>query len=136
LKQAVGISSRLRRIINWTLWRGRPPLKRKKTRSNTQSTSRICGRISHSMSYSPPLLWKREREKVKRYHDYVGRTVINRTDCRLLGNHSRRAGLKKGADIAVGDWSPQKKLNCRKKKDTVHRCCKHSPRKEGKVTHC
>jgi hypothetical protein len=30
VKRAVGISSRLRRIRNWTLWRGRPPPKRKK----------------------------------------------------------------------------------------------------------
>jgi hypothetical protein len=30
VKQAVGISSELREITNWTLWRGRPPSKRKK----------------------------------------------------------------------------------------------------------
>jgi hypothetical protein len=30
VKQAVGMSSRLRKVRNWTLWRVRPPSKRKK----------------------------------------------------------------------------------------------------------
>jgi hypothetical protein len=52
----------------------------------------------------------------------------------LSGNRSGRAGLKEGADVAVREWSPQKKPNHRKEGDIDHRRCKHSPQKKGRVT--
>jgi hypothetical protein len=53
-KQVVRISSGLWRMMEWTLWRGRPPLRRRK-RGYTLSKSQRCGSTNHSRSYGPPL---------------------------------------------------------------------------------
>jgi hypothetical protein len=48
-KQVVRTPNRLWKLRKWTLWRGRPPLKRKK-RDRVWSKSRISGNTGHSMS--------------------------------------------------------------------------------------
>jgi hypothetical protein len=58
-----GMSSGFREIRKWTLWRGRPPPKRKK--KSFLSKSRICVITGHSRSYSPTVGRERGREVEK-----------------------------------------------------------------------
>jgi hypothetical protein len=52
VKQATGMSSGLRNMRNWTLWRARPPPTRKT--GCTRNKSQRCGSTGHSRSYDPP----------------------------------------------------------------------------------
>jgi hypothetical protein len=48
------------------------------------------------------------------------------------------SALKEGAVVAVEEGTPQeeKKLSHRKEGETIHRRCKHGPRKKRKVIYC
>jgi hypothetical protein len=70
-KQIVGTPSGLRKIRKWTLWRGRPPPKRKKEFVYGVRAGQ-CGRTGHSMSNSPTFVCERERKK-KTLDDRIGK---------------------------------------------------------------
>jgi hypothetical protein len=66
----LGNSSGLQRRMDWTLWRGWPPPKRKK-QQHLSRKSRIWGSTSHSRSYGPHCC-KREGGESKREREREG----------------------------------------------------------------
>jgi hypothetical protein len=98
MKQAKGMPSRLQRRKHWTLWRGRPPPKRKK-KQHQGKKSLIWG--------APATLGVIPTTEKVRVSERKSKTL---DDCdtpgstgNLAANRSGRAGLKGGADIAVGE---------------------------------
>jgi hypothetical protein len=61
-KQVVGTSGGLRRMMDWTLWRGRPPPKRKK-KLHTAGACNVRIEAPATRDSFAPFVGKRERER-------------------------------------------------------------------------
>jgi hypothetical protein len=92
VKRAVGISSGLRKIRNWTLWRGRTPPKRKSTSSVSVRRVGNVGAPATRDSYSLPLGRKREKNE-----ENLWMMVITRTNWNFIREPLGTSSLKEGA---------------------------------------